>query len=130
MQIEEFPFACRKADEKGNRFIRELVIAFGGTGHLTLFGIDDNQTVTALAVRHQREEDYIEGDALVRFLSSFARLFERRKWRACSSILTRAGRADPSLLKIPVNEAHAGPGQCQNRSSRESGTLLQRTMKR
>jgi hypothetical protein len=39
-------------------FLRELVIPFGGTGCVALFEIDDNQTVTILAVRHQREDDY------------------------------------------------------------------------
>lgn len=54
---QEFPFACRKADPQ-NPFLRELVISFGSNGYVALFEIDDETTVTVLAVRHQREEDY------------------------------------------------------------------------
>lgn len=55
--LGEFPFTCRKtlAD---NPFLRELVISFGATGYVALFEIEDNDTVTILAIRHQREEDY------------------------------------------------------------------------
>lgn len=57
--LEQFPFSCRKAASglHGPR-IRELVIAFGASGYVALFEIDDSTTVTILAVRHQREEDY------------------------------------------------------------------------
>lgn len=55
--LEDFPFACRKA-EAGNSFLRELLISFGVAGHVLLFEIDDLDTVTVLAVRHQREDDY------------------------------------------------------------------------
>jgi mRNA-degrading endonuclease RelE of RelBE toxin-antitoxin system len=34
------------------------VIPFGSTGYVALFEIDDDKTVTILAVRHQREDDY------------------------------------------------------------------------
>lgn len=50
------PFAGRKA--AGNPLVRELVIGFGGAGCVALYEIEDGQTVTLLAVRHQREEDY------------------------------------------------------------------------
>jgi len=54
-----FPFTCRKAaGGSGSTFLRELVIPFGGTGFVALFEIDDPRTVTILAVRHQREDDY------------------------------------------------------------------------
>lgn len=56
--LKEFPFTCRKADE-GNPFLRELLIPFGGAGYVALFSIDDKNTVTILAVRHQREDDYL-----------------------------------------------------------------------
>ena len=56
--LKEFPFTCRKADP-GNPFLRELVIPFGGAGCVALFNIDDKTTVTILAVRHQREDDYL-----------------------------------------------------------------------
>jgi hypothetical protein len=51
------PFSYRKATA-GNSFLRELVIPFGKSGYVALFEIDNDQTVTILAVRHQREDDY------------------------------------------------------------------------
>ena len=51
------PFSCRKAAPE-NTFLRELIIAFGASGYVALFEIDDAKTVTVLAVRHQREDDY------------------------------------------------------------------------
>ena len=56
--LKDFPFTCRKADA-GNPFLRELLIPFGGAGYVALFSIDDQNTVTILAVRHQREDDYL-----------------------------------------------------------------------
>jgi plasmid stabilization system protein ParE len=54
-----FPFSCRKAlGGDGNPFLRELIIPFGGSGYVALFEIENGETVTFLAVRHQREEDY------------------------------------------------------------------------
>ena len=57
--LEQFPFTCRKAANgaHGPR-LRELVISFGATGYVALFEIDDATTVTVLAIRHQREEDF------------------------------------------------------------------------
>ena len=55
--LELMPFACRKADD-ANPFLRELVIPFGSAGYVALFEIEDNSTVTILAFRHQREEDF------------------------------------------------------------------------
>lgn len=55
--LEEFPFSCRKAEDS-NPFLREIVIPFGSAGYVALFEIEDRQTVTILAVRHQREDDY------------------------------------------------------------------------
>lgn len=57
--LEKFPFSCRKA-AKGTHgpLLRELIIPFGSAGYVALFEIDDAQTVTVLAVRHQREQDY------------------------------------------------------------------------
>ena len=55
--LELSPFSYRKA-AVGNPFLRELVIPFGAAGYVALFEIDDNKTVTVLAVRHQREDDY------------------------------------------------------------------------
>lgn len=54
-----FPFSCRKAEgSMGNSFVRELLIPFGNAGYVALFEIDSAKTVTVLAVRHQREDDY------------------------------------------------------------------------
>ena len=55
--VETMPFACRKAEES-NPFLRELVISFGSAGYVALFEIEDEKTVTILAIRHQREEDF------------------------------------------------------------------------
>jgi plasmid stabilization system protein ParE len=55
--LREFPFTCRKA-APDNPFLRELVISFGAAGYVALFEIEDNETVTILAVRHQREDDF------------------------------------------------------------------------
>ena len=55
--LEEFPFSCRKAEDS-NPFVREIVIPFGSAGFVALFEIENQQTVTVLAVRHQREDDY------------------------------------------------------------------------
>lgn len=57
--LEVFPFSCRKAvGGDGSPFLRELIIPFGSSGYVALFEIEDKSTVTVLAVRHQREEDY------------------------------------------------------------------------
>ena len=53
--LKHNPFSCRKTNTP---FLRELVISFGATGYVALFEIEDNETVTILAIRHQREEDY------------------------------------------------------------------------
>lgn len=56
--LEDFPFSCRKADPD-NPFLRELVISFGSAGYVALFEIEDHETVTILAIRHQLEADYL-----------------------------------------------------------------------
>ena len=55
--LQDFPFACRKI-MPDNPFLREFLISFGQSGYVVLFEIEDQKTVTILAVRHQREEDY------------------------------------------------------------------------
>ena len=35
-----------------------MLIAFGSAGYVALFEIEPPTTVTVLAVRHQREDDY------------------------------------------------------------------------
>ncbi|ASR42054.1 plasmid stabilization protein [Xanthomonas citri pv. mangiferaeindicae] len=51
------PLACRKATAH-DPFLRELVVGFGASGYVLLFEVEDSRTVTVLAVRHQREDDY------------------------------------------------------------------------
>ena len=55
--LETSPFACRRA-AGGNALLRELLVGFGSAGYVGLFEIEDAETVTLLAVRHQREDDY------------------------------------------------------------------------
>ncbi len=55
--LREFPFAARKAPGD-NPFLRELVIPFGSSGYIALFEVEDAATVTIIAIRHQREDDY------------------------------------------------------------------------
>ena len=55
--LRTFPFNCRKA-QAGSPFIRELVISFGAIGYVALFEIEEDNIVTILAVRHQREDDF------------------------------------------------------------------------
>ena len=55
--LELTPFSFRKAT-RDNPFLREIVIPFGASGYVALYEIDDETTVTILAVRHQREDDY------------------------------------------------------------------------
>ena len=55
--LKTFPFTCRKI-QADNPFLRELVISFGANGYVTLFEIEEENIITILAVRHQREDDY------------------------------------------------------------------------
>lgn len=52
-----FPFACRKASPE-HPLLRELVIEFGQAGFVALYEIENSDTLTVLAVRHQREDDF------------------------------------------------------------------------
>ncbi len=51
------PYSCRKA-ATGDPVLREMLIPFGSAGYVVLFEIEPPSTVTVLAVRHQREDDY------------------------------------------------------------------------
>lgn len=55
--LEQFPFACRKADPD-NALLRELLVTFGSAGYVLLYEIEADDVVTILAARHQRENDY------------------------------------------------------------------------
>lgn len=55
--LEHSPWSCRKA-RASEPLLRELLIGFGHSGYVALFEIENEHTVTILAVRHQREDDY------------------------------------------------------------------------
>ncbi|AZG07209.1 type II toxin-antitoxin system RelE/ParE family toxin [Pigmentiphaga sp. H8] len=55
--LERSPYTCRKATPH-SPYLRELLIPFGRMGYVALFEIDGPDSVTILAVRHQREDDY------------------------------------------------------------------------
>ena len=55
--LSNFPFACRKAVHD-NPFLREILVSFGTSGYVALFEIENDEMVTILAIRHQREQDY------------------------------------------------------------------------
>ncbi len=57
--LKLFPHSCRIADgSPADNPLRELVIPFANAGYVVLFEIENTDTVTILAVRHQREDDY------------------------------------------------------------------------
>lgn len=56
--LERSPFSYRKV-RADNPFLRELVIPFGAAGYVALFEIEEERTVTILAVRHQLEDDWL-----------------------------------------------------------------------
>lgn len=55
--LETSPFSCRKVSPHDS-FLRELIVGFGASGYVALFEIENARTVTVLAMRHQREDDY------------------------------------------------------------------------
>lgn len=55
--LETSPLGCRRA-AGGDVLLRELLVGFGAAGYVLLFEIEDAETVTVLAARHQREEDF------------------------------------------------------------------------
>lgn len=57
--LEDFPFIGRKVPIEDEDIVaRELLIPFGNWGYVILYEIEDAETVTILAIRHQREDDY------------------------------------------------------------------------
>lgn len=57
--LSRLPFASRVATkDRPDPTLRELVVPFGSSGYVVLFRVTDARTVTVLAARHQREEDY------------------------------------------------------------------------
>lgn len=57
--LERSPFSYRKAGGGDSPFLREVVIPFGDSGYVALFEVEGSDVVTILAVRHQREDDYL-----------------------------------------------------------------------
>lgn len=55
--LEFSPWSCRKAAPELPRH-RELLVPFGSAGYVLLVEIEPPATVTVLAARHQREDDY------------------------------------------------------------------------
>lgn len=55
--LKSFPFTCRKVSSN-DPFLRELVLSFGINGYVALFEIENDELVTILCLRHQREDDY------------------------------------------------------------------------
>lgn len=55
-QLSRSPFIYRKSG--ASPFLRELLIPSGHSGYVALYEIEDADTVTVLAVRHQLEDDY------------------------------------------------------------------------
>lgn len=55
-QLSRTPFIYRKSGD--SPFLRELIVPAGNSGYVALYDIEDASTVTALAVRHQMEDDY------------------------------------------------------------------------
>jgi plasmid stabilization system protein ParE len=51
------PYSCRKVAMDLPRH-RELLIPFGSSGYVVLIEIEPPRTITILAARHQREDDY------------------------------------------------------------------------
>ena len=54
--LSRSPFVYRQAAD--GPFLRELMISFGGTGHVARYEIEDAAHVMVLAVRYQLEDDY------------------------------------------------------------------------
>lgn len=53
------PESCRRAHlQLAGHVYREMIVKFGRSGYLVLFEIQRDETVSVLAVKHQRESDY------------------------------------------------------------------------
>ncbi|KPF46873.1 type II toxin-antitoxin system RelE/ParE family toxin [Rhizobium sp. AAP43] len=57
--LVDFPMIGRRV-QTGDEAImlRELIVPFGSSGYIILFEVVDDETLSVLAIRHQREEDY------------------------------------------------------------------------
>jgi plasmid stabilization system protein ParE len=53
------PESCRRAPTRLDGHVyREMIVKFGRSGYLILFEIQGDETVSVIAVKHQRESDY------------------------------------------------------------------------
>jgi plasmid stabilization system protein ParE len=57
--LKFMPESCRRAgwQPDGNVY-REMIVRFGRSGYLVLFEIQADETVSVIAVKHQRETDH------------------------------------------------------------------------
>lgn len=55
-RLSQSPFIYRKLGQ--SPFLRELIVPFRTTGYVVLYEIEDELTVSVVAVRHQLEDDY------------------------------------------------------------------------
>ena len=88
------PFSCRKALLQKSPRWREILIPFGHSGYVALFEIDDDQTVTVTAVRHQREEDYhfLMGTAQSRLATLGSSTLRLTPPHSATRVASRCGR--------------------------------------
>jgi plasmid stabilization system protein ParE len=57
--LVEFPMIGRRLETDDKTImLREILVPFGQAGYIILFEIVDDQTLSILAIRHQREDDY------------------------------------------------------------------------
>jgi plasmid stabilization system protein ParE len=58
--LERLPFVGRRAEGAGEQggSLRELVVPAGSSGYVLLYRVGPGATVSVLAARHQREEQY------------------------------------------------------------------------
>jgi plasmid stabilization system protein ParE len=57
--VADFPMISRRIQTDDNTImLRELLVPFGQAGYIILFEIVDEETLSILAIRHQREDDY------------------------------------------------------------------------
>lgn len=57
--LVDFPMIGRRLETDDNTImLREILVPFGQAGYIILFEIVDDQTLSILAIRHQREDDY------------------------------------------------------------------------
>ena len=61
--LKFMPESCRRAPMRlegslGGHIYREMIVKFGRSGYLVLFEIQDDATVSVIAVKHQRKSDY------------------------------------------------------------------------